>query len=186
MVKKIFAIILLLGAMTTVHADGLISMEKSNYTITIDGQSVEFENDVLTKDDKNYVPLRALCEELLMPITWDEENGTIDIHNESIKLESTAQLNETGLIIPDGETAKAIAKIIFENGMGVIAEGTENGRIYKLRAYYIENSQEWYVERQIVGYDDSVTSVPVDEVHGTYYAPAIWISAKTGEVRKII
>ncbi len=183
--KKILTA-MLIGAiiLTVAYADEPITFNKSNYTITIDGRDVDFDNDTYIKDFKNYAPLRSLCYELDMPITLDEENGTIDIHNESIKMEPTAQINESGLVVPTSAAALEIAKIIFEQGMGVLAEGTENGRIYELRPYFIESKQEWFIERMIVGYE-GVTAVPADEIYGRYYAPAIWISAKTGEVRKI-
>ena len=56
-----------------------LSAEIVSFKVVVNGISKTFENDIVTINNRTYVPLREVAETLDMNVTWNEENQIIDI-----------------------------------------------------------------------------------------------------------
>jgi hypothetical protein len=174
----IISIMFVLLLMGTVAASSSI-YEKSDNTIKFGNQNMQLESPIFLINDKIYVSLRNLCNELNIPIEWDGENGetTIDIYHKKIEVSNKTEYKEQG-VIPDEETALTVGKAILEKYVGKHMEYETEDKIYYLETKYLENENSWYVG-QMFSYKDTSKGWSTG---GSIYVPCVKISKNTGEV----
>lgn len=83
MKKKIFLLvfILALGLSSVAYA------QEDQPSVVINGQYLDLgEEKILFKDDRNFVPLRLVCESLACKVDWDQENKRVQISTDAIKI----------------------------------------------------------------------------------------------------
>ena len=178
--KKTITIILIISIflLTTVaFADEIEKFIKVEHGIKIGNQTVELEHPIYEKNNRLYVPLRNLCENLSIPVKWDDENKEVflDIYNKPIHVSSKTTYNEEG-VIPDEETALAVGKILLEKYAGKSMEYETEDKVYYLTAVYEPSINCWIVE-QTYDFKD-----PNKGWAGNFDVPTIYLSKQTGEV----
>lgn len=141
----IISIMFVLLLMGTVFASGSI-YEKSDNIIKLGNQNMQLESPIFLINDKIYVSLRNLCNELNIPIEWDGENGEamIDIYHKKVPVSDKTEYKEQG-VIPDEETALAVGKAILEKYAGKPLEYETDKRIYYLRVSFVESENAWII-----------------------------------------
>lgn len=83
MKKKIFLLIfiLVLGLSSLAYA------QEDQPSIVLNGKNLDLgEEKIIFKDDRNFIPLRLVCENLGCKVDWDQENKRVQISTDSIKI----------------------------------------------------------------------------------------------------
>lgn len=149
----------------------------ANQTVIIGTKEVKFDNAIYVIDDKNYVPVRELCDKLGIPVLWNGENGqiTVDINRKEIPHnDTTANAVLKNGVIPDAETAKNVAKSILESCLGKPVEYKDDGYEFYLTAEFSEKQNSWTVT-QYAKYNGEFFG-------GGNVSPVICLNRSTGEV----
>lgn len=120
------------------------------YNIKIGMKQAHFSDGVYIKNDKIYVPLRELCDNLNIPIEYDSTNKQVflNIYKRSSEHYMNTNKKEDG-IITDEETAVAVGKIILEKYSGKETEYETEDAIYYLKAKYSETDNAWLVYQDV-------------------------------------
>lgn len=171
-------IISIISIITVFAADSGL-FEKVDYSIKIGNASAEPKYPIYLKDDRIYVPLRSFCDELKIPISWnDEENAAIlDINNKNISVSDKTQLKKEG-VIPDEQTALAIGKIILERYAEKSLEYETDDKVYYLTAKFDERCKGWRV-CQMFKYKDENRGWSAGD---KFYIPTVILNKQNGEV----
>jgi len=138
---------------------------------------IQFKNDIYQINDKTYVPVRELAENLKIPIDWnpDSEQVFLDINHKQVHVPEKTEYKPEG-VIPDKETAYQVGKIILETYAGKSLEYETDEKIYYLRVYYQEQFNSWFIE-QTFDFKDGT-----DWGGSGIYRPAVILNKNTGEV----
>ena len=114
---------------------------------------IRLGNDIITmkcpsfmQNDRIYVSIRSLCDELGIPIYWDDKKNEayIDIYNKQIKVSDKTEHKIDG-VIPDEETAYAVGKTILEKYIGKPLEYETNNHIFYLDTRYLKEENAWEI-----------------------------------------
>lgn len=83
MKKKIFLLTLVLAFAFA----NLAFAQDDQAKIVINGQNLDLNDEkIIFKDDRNFVPLRLVCESLGCKVKWEEENKRIQISTDALKI----------------------------------------------------------------------------------------------------
>lgn len=83
MKKKIFLLILIL----VLGLRSLAYAQEGQTSIVINGQCLDLgEEKIIFKDDRNFIPLRLVCENLACKVDWDQENKRVKISTDALKI----------------------------------------------------------------------------------------------------
>ena len=181
MKKKIGIILTALVVCTSMIVTGSTEViEKVDYKVKKGDEEIGFSDTIFTSNDKMYVPLRELCEELRIPLEWNEEReeAVMEINNKKIEVSDKTEYKEEG-VIPDEETALAIGKIILEKYVGKRLEYETEEEIFYLYASYDQEANCWIIG-QDMKYKDGRLLIFGDG-NGSYI-PEVILNKNTGEV----
>lgn len=131
---------------TVVFANVSGVFETVNYNIKIGNAVVELQYPIYINDNRAYVSLRSICDELGIPIHWDEENREVkmDIYNKKIQVSEKTPFKEEG-VIPDAETALIVGKVILEKYAEKPMEYETEDKIYFLEVEFLEQYNAWRI-----------------------------------------
>lgn len=178
--KKIVLFLLLNTIILSVFSVSANSQiyDAKNCTVKLGNSNVDLQGKMFFMDNRLFVPLRRICDELRIPITWDDktQEAKMDIYKKEIEVSDGTQLKEEG-VIPDEETALAVGKLLLEKYAGRELEYETEKRTYYLRAVYIEEECAWIVVQNFVYKNPNAFG-------STDFSkfPTIKLSRKTGEV----
>lgn len=171
-----FVSVVLLFAIVGVNANNIF--EGSSYSIKIGDKNINNNHTAFMNNDSIYVSLRNICEELRIPVTWNDKSkeATIGINNKEVEISERTRRNENG-VVPDAETAINLGKIILEKYTGKDVEYESDKYIYYLKATFLEEENTWLVVQNIKYKHPYIGSMDggADFIH-------IKISRGTGEV----
>jgi len=79
-------VIILITLITAVSASNAESLAAyvTQFRVFVNGEERNFENPIVTINDRTYIPLREISEVLGMDVEWDEENRKIIINNSQL------------------------------------------------------------------------------------------------------
>ena len=153
--------------------------EEVGYNIKFGPNDAQMQYPIYESEDRVYVSVRDMCDNLGIPIEWDEENREInvDMYNKKTPVSDETEYKEEG-VIPDEETALTVGKTILEKYIGEPVEYETDDKIYYLDVEFLEQYNAW----RMVQYFDfkngggwSLTGENVEPLN-------ISISKSTGEV----
>ena len=83
--------------------------EEVGYNIKFGPNDAQMQYPIYESEDRVYVSVRDMCDNLGIPIEWDEENREInvDMYNKQAPVSDETEYKEEG-VIPDEETASCI------------------------------------------------------------------------------
>lgn len=179
MTKKITTIVCIIFLSATIIS--VYALTDANHVITIGLKETRLDNPIYLIDDRTYVPIRDLCDEMGIPVLWDSEKEQVklDINNKRVHYRDTEAnaVLENG-VIPNAETAKVIAKTIFETCMCKSVEYTdEDGYEFYLNVSFSEEQNSWLVYQDVKYRGNSFG--------GGNVSPIIRLNRATGEVMGI-
>lgn len=183
MMKKSFliTIILIVTAVLTsvVFATNSGIFEQSDCNIRIGNSVVKLQYPIFMNDNRIYVSLRSICDELEIPIKWNREKSEaiMDIYNKKVPVSDKTQFRENG-IIPDEQTALVVGKAILEKYAEKSLEYETNDKIYYLIATFDKQYNGWSVS-QTFKYKDKDSGWSAG---GKFYIPTVILNKQTGEV----
>ena len=157
--KKVIILICILLILPVIHSFSQsvnqIIADVVNYRITVDDIDKQFENPIVTINDRVYIPLREVAETLGMNVEWDEGQKAVEIH-------SNKQTNA----VNSGGNENSIKKITDEK-----KEYINLFRFRQNRKYgYMDSEGNVVVEAQFDRafdeFDDGMTSVWTYEYEG--------------------
>ena len=171
--KIIFAFVICLSLIITVSAVNI-----SDYKIIFGYEDITSQSQSFIQDDKIFVSVRNLCDELNIPIYWDENKKEvhIDIYNKKTPLSDKTEYKEEG-VIPDEETALIIGKTILEKYAGRSLEYETEDKIYYIDATYIKRFNAWMISQTY-----KYKFVGGWSAGDRFYWPHVILSKNTGEV----
>ena len=121
-----------------------------NYKIKVDNVAAKMQYPVYINNNRLYVSLRDICNQIGMSIEWNDEEktaeirrGSIDTSEKGVIISGKTEFRKEGAI-PDEKTALAVGKAILEEYAERPLEYTTDKRIYYLRASLIEENT-WLV-----------------------------------------
>ena len=161
----------------TVAVISAYAKSEANQTMVIGTQEVKFDNPIYLIEDMTYVPIRELSEKLGIPISWNNEKGRVelDINNKEVAHnETVANAVLVNGVIPDEETAKAVAKTILEACIGKPVEYEEDDYEFYLTVSFSDARNMWIIT-QYAKYNGN-------SFGGGNVSPVICINKATGEV----
>lgn len=121
-----------------------LTAEIVKYKIVVDGEEKIIDNDIVTINDRTYVPIRALSEVLGKQVDWDEEHETISISEPVSVVPHTLTEEEKaaeawylfcldglwGMMDADGAVKiEPVYQSIFEFSEGLAAVENDEGKI---------------------------------------------------------
>lgn len=164
--------------MVTANAQEKNIFNEIDFGIKMGTEYLTLKNNTYMCNDRIYVSLRDLCEQLNIPITWNNEKKEveIDINNKTVPVSNKTNEPLEG-IINDEETAIAIGKTILEKHCGRTLEYETEDKNYYLVAKYSEEQNEWAVY-QTFDYKDGRLFVVLDKTS----RPTVKLNRNTGEV----
>lgn len=57
-------------------------VQEVDFKINLNGRDVDIDQEIVTIDDRTYLPLRAMCEQLMgIDVTWHDDTDTIELWN---------------------------------------------------------------------------------------------------------
>jgi len=144
----IASVFILLIVTTAVFANVSGVFNIADFNLRIGNSTVELQYPIYVIDDRTYIPLRSLSEELRIPIHWDYENREVkmDIYNRRIQVTDRTPFREEG-VIPDEETALIVGRAILERYAGRSLEYETEDRIFYLRVSFIAEFNGWSVSQ---------------------------------------
>lgn len=87
--------------------------------IYVDGEEMSFRQPVVSINDRTYVPLRELSENMDLDVEWNGEDSTISLtHN--------VPLLKLSVFVPGSSYGSAYLITVYENGKYKISYGTRN------------------------------------------------------------
>ena len=175
MKKGILIGLILIMAISTIAMAANVCLVSSN-VIKIGAENVRFYNEIYNINDKIYVPIRDLAEEMKIPIEWNEEKNQVELLTDfkAISVSDNTQINEMG-VIPDEETAYAVGKVILEKYVGRTLEYETEKGIYFLKVTYNRLDNSWSVSQEC--------KYKIGGGGGTgVYSPTVVLNKNTGEV----
>ncbi len=152
--------------------------EEVGYNIKFGPNDAQMQYPIYESEDRVYVSVRDMCDNLGIPIEWDEENREInvDMYNKKVPVSDETEYKEEG-VIPDEETALAIGKTILEKHLGEDVEFETEDKIYYLDVQYLEDTNSWEVFQTFKYKNENEAGiVPTD------FFPKVVINKNTGEV----
>ena len=150
-----------------------------DYCIRLGNDIIMMKYPSFMQNDRIYVSVRSLCDELGIPIYWDDKKNEvhIDIYNKQIQTSDKTLFKKEG-VIPDAETALVVGKAILEKYVEKPLEYEEEDKIYYLEIEYLEQQNAWKI-CQTFSYKDENKGWSVG---GNFYRPYVVISKQTAEV----
>ena len=120
--------------------------EEVGYNIKFGPNDAQMQYPIYESEDRVYVSVRDMCDNLGIPIEWDEENREInvDMYNKKVPVSDETEYKEEG-VIPDEETALAVGKTILEKYIGEPVEYETEDKIYYLEVTYAERENAWVI-----------------------------------------
>ena len=124
--------------------------QEVRYNIKFGPNDAQMQYPIYESEDRVYVSVRDMCDNLGIPIEWDEENREInvDMYNKQAPVSDETEYKEEG-VIPDEETALAVGKTILEKYIGEPVEYETEDRIYYLDVIYVERENVWNVSQEM-------------------------------------
>lgn len=142
----IVPIVIIVVCATAVLANVSGVFELADYSIKIGDAAVTLQTPIYENEDRVYVSLRSICDELGIPISWDGEKRevTMDVNNKRVQVSDKTSFKDEG-VIPDEETALAVGKAILEKYAGKPMEYETDRTIYFLRTEYLVEKNAWRI-----------------------------------------
>lgn len=164
----------------TVFSDSNGIFKISNYSVKLGNSIVKLQYPMYLNNDRIYVSLRSICDELKIPLNWNAEKGEakIDIYHKKIQTSDKTQVKEEG-VVPDEETALIVGKAILEKYAGKSLEYETAQKIYNLSVNFIETENAWQIMQTFKYKDGRGWSAS-----GVYF-PSVKINKNSGEIMYI-
>lgn len=135
--KKMLSIMLVVAAIIScfyvfAQSSEQLMVNKVQYPVKINGVEVEKELPMFDIEDRVYVPIRALCENLDVGINWNEKEKAVEIMTNKVKsgYDGIEEWNRIDLDITE-ETAIKIADAIFLQHFGEDFVNTTKMSLYE-------------------------------------------------------
>lgn len=178
--KKIILIYLLLFILLPITIMATDTYLKSENTIKINSETMQFDNEIYNIDGRIYVSIRELFEKMRIPVLWNDEVEQVEVLTEfkSVHTGSKTQEKKDG-VIPDKETAYEVGKILLEKYADKPMEYETEDKIYYLFVSFMEDFNSWKIQQTFKFKDGSVWGSTA------HIAPAIILNKNTGEVLSI-
>jgi hypothetical protein len=181
--KKWFLIIIVLIVTpvltSVVFATNIGMFEMPDCNIRIGNYAVKLQYPIYVNDDRIYVSLRSICDELGIPIKWDSKKNEaiMDIYNKKVPVSDKTLFREDG-VIPDEQTALAVGKAILEKYADKPLEYETSDKIYYLEAMFDKQYNSWRVSQTFKYKDKDCGWSAGDD----FYIPTVILNRQTGEV----
>ena len=182
-VKKRFFVfgilIVILSLATVVFANGSGCFSISNCSVKIGSSTEKIQYPLYMNDNRIYISLRNICDELGIPLKWDDERreATVDIYNKKLNVSDKTPIKEDG-VIPDKETAYTVGKVILEKYAQKPLEYETDEKNYYLIVEFSEQYNSWII-RQTFEFKDKESGWAGGD---GLYTPFVILSKNTGEV----
>jgi len=152
MLKKIIIASIAISFLTfsfvfaTIASSGNIVFELCSFNIKLGNSDINVKNTAYLKDNSIYVPLRGICNELGMSVSWNNEKkeATIDKYSKKVNVSHKTVFKEEG-VIPDEEIALIVGKTILEKYAGRNMEYESDENIYYLTVIDCPEENAWIV-----------------------------------------
>lgn len=177
-VKKTVISVIIIASLTAVivYGSGLFELA-NNCNVKIGTDIADLKYPVYMINDRIYVSLRDFCDELGIPLKWNDEKNEVEIdkYNKNVQVCNKTELKDEG-VIPDANTALIIGKAILEKYAGKPMEFETSDKIYFLKADYFKENNSWIVYQTYKNKNGEIWAaegIPI---------PSIAINKSNGEV----